>query len=35
MNMENLVKTANDFNRAEIQKYNPDMEFLYDISLDA
>ncbi len=27
MDMENLAKTADDFNRAEIQKYNPDMEF--------
>ncbi len=35
MNMENLVKIADDFNRAEIKKYNPDMEFLHDISLDA
>ncbi len=35
MNIENLVKTADAFNRAEIQKYNPDMEFLYYISLDA
>ncbi len=35
MNIENLVKTADAFNRAEIQKYNPDMEFLYHISLDA
>lgn len=35
MNMEDLVKKADDFNRAEIKKYNPDMEFLHDISLDA
>lgn len=35
MNIENLFKKADDFNRAEIQKYNPDMEFLHDISLDA
>lgn len=35
MNIENLVKETDVFNRAEIQKYNPDMEFLYDISLDA
>lgn len=26
MNIENLVKETDAFNRAEIQKYNPDMD---------
>ena len=35
MNIEELVIKAYNFNREEIRKYNPDMEFLDDISLNA
>lgn len=35
MNIEELVIKADNFNREEIKKYNPDMEFLHDISLNA
>lgn len=35
MNMEDLVKIADEFNRDEIQKYNPDMQFLQDVSFNA
>lgn len=35
MNIYELVKQAEEFNRSEIKKYNPDMEFLYDVSLEA
>lgn len=34
MNMKDLIKKTDAFNRAEIKKYNPDMEFLQDLSLD-
>ena len=35
MNIEELVTKAEKFNKEEIQKYNPDMEFLYNISYNA
>ncbi len=35
MNIEELIEKAYNFNRGEIRKYNPDMEFLDDISWDA
>lgn len=35
MNIEELVKRAYSFNGGEIEKYNPDMKFLYEISLEA
>lgn len=35
MNMEELIVKTDKFNREEIQKYNPDMEFLHDICLNA
>lgn len=34
MNMEELVKKADNFNRQEIEKYNPDMKLLYELSLN-
>lgn len=33
MNIEELVKKADNLNREEIKKYNPDIEFLYDLTL--
>ncbi len=35
MNIYELVKYADEFNKSEINKYNPDMEFLYNISVEA
>lgn len=35
MNIEELIVKTDKFNREEIQKYNPDMEFLHDICLKA
>lgn len=35
MNIEELTAKTDKFNREEIQKYNPDMEFLHDICLKA
>ena len=35
MNIEELIIKTDKFNRKEIQKYNPDMEFLHDICLKA
>lgn len=35
MNIEELVIKADNFNREEIKKYNPDMQFLYELSLNA
>lgn len=35
MNIEELVKKADCFSREEIKKYNPDMEFLYELSLNS
>lgn len=35
MNIEELVIKADNFNREEIKKYNPDMHFLYELSLNA
>lgn len=34
MDIQDLIKKCDDFNRLEIQKYNPDMKFLYELSLD-
>lgn len=34
MEMQDLIKKCDDFNKSEIQKYNPDMKFLYELSLD-
>lgn len=35
MNIKELIEKTDKFNRDEIKKYNPDMEFLHDISLNA
>ncbi len=35
MNIEELVRKADTFNREEIKKYKSDIEFLYKISLNA
>lgn len=35
MNIEELIIKTDKFNREEIQKYNPDIEFLHDICLKA
>lgn len=35
MSIEELIAKTDKFNREEIQKYNPDMEFLHDICLKA
>lgn len=35
MNIDELIEKTDKFNREEIQKYNPDMEFLHDICLNA
>jgi len=35
MNIEELVIKADNFNREEIKKHNPDMQFLYELSLNA
>lgn len=35
MSIEELIIKTDKFNRQEIQKYNPDMEFLHDICLKA
>ena len=35
MNIEELVVKADKFNRDEIERYNPDMEYLYELSLKA
>lgn len=35
MNLEELIIKTDQFNRDEIKKYNPDMEFLHDICLNA
>lgn len=35
MNIEDLIKKTEAFNETEIQKYNPDMKFLHDLSLNA
>ena len=35
MNIEELVIKADNFIREEIKKYNPDMQFLYELSLNA
>lgn len=35
MNIEDLVIKSDNYNREEIKKYNPDMEFLYNLSLKA
>ena len=34
MDIQDLIKKCDDFNILEIQKYNPDMKFLYELSLD-
>ena len=34
MNIEDLVKKADSFNREEIKKYNSDIECLYDLSVE-
>ena len=35
MDIKDLVVKADNFNREEIKKYNPDMKYLYEISLNA
>ena len=35
MSIEELINKANDFNKEEIRKYNPDMEFLHEIAWNA
>ena len=35
MSIEELITKTDKFNREEIQKYNPDMEFLHNICLKA
>lgn len=35
MSIEALIKKADDFNREEIRKYNPDMEFLHELAWNA
>ena len=35
MNIEELINKANNFNKEQIRKYNPDMEFLHEIAWNA
>lgn len=35
MNIEELIKKAEQFNIEQIRKYNPDMEHLHDLSFKA
>lgn len=35
MGIEDLIIKANQFNRDETEKYNPDIKFLYELSLNA
>lgn len=34
MSIEELVEKADNFNRKEIEKYSPDLKFLYELSLN-
>ena len=35
MNIEELINKADNFNKEEIRKYNPDMEFLHQLAWNA